>query len=158
MADSKLKELRKNVATAMEGNTKGRSTALTLLSDRIDPGNLANSGPIIAWATSWQEALDDAELAERLHSPWRTWVMKFYKCKAPWLTVRGPAGAFVATVKRPGWMTQAAHSVTIDGTVLDLRFTMLQEIQHHVTRATEQQLKDEWVEQHGQQYGITSIF
>ncbi|CAK0810705.1 unnamed protein product [Prorocentrum cordatum] len=157
-ADSKLKELRRNVATAMERNTEGKSTALTLLSDRIDPGILANSGPTIAWATAWQEALDDAGLADRLHSAWRTWVMKIYKCKAPWLTVRGPAGAFVATVKRLGWVTQAAHSVTIDGTVFDLRFTMLQEIQHHAIRTTEQQLKDEWVEQYGRQYGITSLF
>ncbi|CAK0909131.1 unnamed protein product, partial [Prorocentrum cordatum] len=158
MADSKLTELRKNVAAAMEGNNKGRSTALTLLSDRADPGILANSGPIIAWATAWQEALEDDQLAARLQSAWRTWVMKIYKCKAPWLTVRGPAGAFVATVRRLGWMTQASHTVTIDGNVLDLRYTVLQEIQHHVARATEKQLQDEWLGQHGRQYGITSIF
>ncbi|CAK0796433.1 unnamed protein product [Prorocentrum cordatum] len=158
MADSKLTELRKNVAAAMEGNNTGRSTALTLLSDRADPGILANSGPIIAWATAWQEALEDDQLAARLQSAWRTWVMKIYKCKAPWLTVRGPTGAFVATVRRLGWMTQASHTVTIDGNVLDLRYTMLQEIQHHVARTTEKQLQDEWVSQHGRQCGVTSIF
>ncbi|CAK0857407.1 unnamed protein product [Prorocentrum cordatum] len=152
-ADSKLNELRKSAATAMEGNTKGRSTALKDRVDRADPGNLVNSGPIIAWATAWQEALEDAQLAERLHSAWRTSVMKIYKCRAPWLTARGPAGAFAATVKRFGWMTQAAHSVTIDGAALDLRFAKLR-----VVRTAELQLKGEWVKQCGHQYGITSIF
>ncbi|CAK0840270.1 unnamed protein product, partial [Prorocentrum cordatum] len=63
MADSNLNELGKRVATAMEGNAKGRSTALAPLSDGVDPGHLANSSPSLAGATAWQEAFEDMQLS-----------------------------------------------------------------------------------------------
>ncbi|CAK0867185.1 unnamed protein product [Prorocentrum cordatum] len=87
MADSKLNELRTSVAMAMQGNTKGRSTPLTLLSDNVDPSNLINSGPIQAWATAWQEAALDEQLANRVSMASRTWAMKLALCRSPWLTV-----------------------------------------------------------------------
>ncbi|CAK0894743.1 unnamed protein product [Prorocentrum cordatum] len=102
MADTKLGELRQSVATAMAGNAKGRSTYLTLLADDVDPGILANASPILAWAQTWQEAEDDPSLVPRLQAAWKRWVLRVGLAKAPWQQVRGPAGAFVATVKRLG--------------------------------------------------------
>ncbi|CAK0826052.1 unnamed protein product, partial [Prorocentrum cordatum] len=66
VAAVRLDELRTSAAMATQGNAKGRSTPLTLLSDSVDPGNLINSGPILAWAAAWQEAALDEQLASRL--------------------------------------------------------------------------------------------
>ncbi|CAK0813185.1 unnamed protein product, partial [Prorocentrum cordatum] len=139
MADTKLGELRQSVATAMAGNAKGRSTYLTLLADDVDPGILANASPILAWAQTWQEAEDDPSLVPRLQ-------------------VRGPAGAFVATVKRLGWMTQAAHSIAIGTNIIDLRTIPLHELHHYVRAATEQGLKDAWLAKGGSEFNVHSVF
>ncbi|CAK0865267.1 unnamed protein product, partial [Prorocentrum cordatum] len=145
------------VSRGAEGKTVTRASSAAL-GQHIHKSTRHLGVQVVKHEKHLGEALDDDQLAARLLSAWRTWVMKIYKCKTPWLTVRGPAGAFVATARRLGWMTQASHTVTIDGNVLDLRYTLLQEIQHHVVRTTEKQLQDEWVSQHGRQYGITSIF
>ena len=75
----------------------------------------------MAWATAWQEALMDHGLGRKLQRAWQTWVMKLAKRKAPWNTGRGSARAFVATVRRLGWMTQSAHTITINEVVYDMR-------------------------------------
>ncbi|CAK0875146.1 unnamed protein product [Prorocentrum cordatum] len=133
MADSTLQELRTSVATAMPGCTKGRSTNLTLLSDDVDPGCLVNSGPIIAWATAWQEANTDEQLMERLQIAWRTWVMRVAESKA-------------------------AYSITVGGKLYDLRYMLLQGLYQLVRTATQKQLKHGWVQHWGQIHGIEDIF
>ena len=84
--------------------------------------------------------------------------MKLAKSKSPWLQVRGPAGAFIATVRRLGWMTQSASTITIGSIVYDLRYTRLQELYRYIVTATEQQLMDSWLQEHGEECGITSLF
>ena len=146
------------MATAMPGNAKGRSTFLTLLADDVDPGILANSSPILAWAQAWQEAEGDPSLVTRLQTAWKRWVIELGLAKVPWQKARGPAGAFVATVRRLGWMTQAAHSITIGTNIIDLRTIPLHELHHDVRTATEQGLKDAWLAKWGSEFNMQSIF
>ncbi|CAK0910185.1 unnamed protein product, partial [Prorocentrum cordatum] len=49
-----------------------------------------------------------------------------------------------------GWMAQAAHSISIGAEVLDLRVVPIHALQHHVKGATEQGLKDAWLEKRGE--------
>ncbi|CAK0805345.1 unnamed protein product, partial [Prorocentrum cordatum] len=158
MADTKLGELRQSVATSLQGNTKGRSTFLALLADDVDPGTLVNSAPILAWAQAWRETYRQPELIPELQAAWQKWALRVGRAKSPWQIVRGPAGAFVATVRRLGWMTQAAHSITIGAEVLDFRVAPLHALRHYVKGATEQGLKDAWLEKWGEKLGLQSVF
>ncbi|CAK0854507.1 unnamed protein product, partial [Prorocentrum cordatum] len=158
VADTKLGELRQSVATSLQGNTKGRSTFLALLADDVDPGALANSAPILAWAQAWRETDSQPELTPELQAAWKRCVLRVGRVKSPWQLVRGPAGAFVATVRRLGWMTQAAHSITIGAEVLDSRVAPLRASQHYVKGANEQGLKDAWLVKWGDKLGLQSVF
>ncbi|CAK0790896.1 unnamed protein product [Prorocentrum cordatum] len=141
MADANLGQLRQSVSTAMRGNAKGRSTFSTLLANDKDQGTLANSSPILAWAQTRQEAEEDQSLVTRLRTAWKRWVLQVGFAKVPWQHVRGPAGAFVATVQRLGWMTQDLH-----------------ELHHYVRNATEQGLQDAWLAKWGAEFNLQSIF
>ncbi|CAK0855147.1 unnamed protein product, partial [Prorocentrum cordatum] len=158
MADTKLGELRQSVATATAGNAKGRSTCLTLLADDVDPGILASASPILAWAQTWQEAEGDPSLVPTLQAACKRLVFRVGHAKAPWQQVRGPAAAFVATVKRLGWVTQAAHSITIGSNIIDLRAIPLHERHRYVRAATEQGLEDAWLAKWGGEFNMQSIF
>ena len=158
ISDTRLSELRHSVAATAGGNHKGRSSQLVLLADGADPGVAANTAPILAWANAWNETHHQPRLVEHLQAAWKRWVLKVARAKVPWQVVRGPAGAFIATVRRLGWQTQAAHSITIDGEVLDLRRVPTHELRYRVYKATEEGLKHAWLAHSGATYNVTSLF
>ena len=149
LSDTRLSELRHSVAATAGGNHKGRSSHLVLLADGSDPAVAAYTAPILAWAKAWKETHLQPNLREHLQAAWKKWVMRVARARVPWQVVRGPAGAFVATVRRLGWQTQAAHSITVDGEVLDLRTLPAHELRYRIGKATEDGLKRAWMERSG---------
>ncbi|CAK0842270.1 unnamed protein product, partial [Prorocentrum cordatum] len=158
MASSTLAHLRQSVATSFRGNTMGRSTPLVLLAEDADPSIRANTEPLVDWALAWQEVADQPDLRHQLQGEWERWVYRVGRVKTPWLQVRGPAGAFAATIKRLGWITQAAHSITIGEEVLDLRTLPIKELKQRIRRATEDSLKQEWLNKHGEKHDLDCLF
>ncbi|CAK0899811.1 unnamed protein product [Prorocentrum cordatum] len=94
------------------GSTMGRSSPLTLLAQGADPAIRANTEPLVNWAMAWQEVANQDGLHAQLQSAWKKWALRVGRARAPWQQMRGPAGAFIATVQRLGWETLAAHSIT----------------------------------------------
>ncbi|CAK0817199.1 unnamed protein product, partial [Prorocentrum cordatum] len=158
MANATLASLRQSVATSFRGNTMGRSSPLTLLAHGADPAIRANTEPLVNWAMAWQEVANQDGLQAQLQSAWKKWVLRVGRARAPWQQVRGPAGAFIATVQRLGWETLAAHSITIGEEHLDLRTLSLRYLKQRISTATENGPKSDWLRIHGEKHGLDSIF
>ncbi|CAK0893879.1 unnamed protein product, partial [Prorocentrum cordatum] len=157
MANATLASLRQSVATSFRGNAMGRSSPLTLLAQGADPAIRANTEPLVNWAMAWQEVANQDGLQAQLQSAWKKWVLREGRARAPWQQVRGPAGAFIATVQRLGWETLAAHSSAIGEEHLDLRALPLRYLKQRISAATENGLKSDWLRIHGEKHGPDSL-
>ena len=119
LADVQLQRLRTCAGVATRSTAAGRSLTLDLAlansdglgsstkdTDTSDPFIAANVGPILVLGQAvWNGTVPIAQFqitlwgeAERLRS-----------AKMPWKQVRGPTGAFLATLARLGWKARAAR-------------------------------------------------
>ena len=71
--------------------------------------------------------------------------------RRPWSLVRGPAAAFIASVRRLGWTTQSPGAITVRGGVYQLGGLGLWQLHGWVREATLQQLEQHWISQAGAQ-------
>lgn len=105
-----LRRLRSAARSACYTHAAGRSLTvdLALCGDKFDPAYKCNREPIVAWMRGmWDSLVHRTRLVRAFNAAIRAQ----NGVKNKWKTVRGPAGAALATMHRRGWSADSAHKV-----------------------------------------------
>ena len=116
--DTRLLRLRRATCKAHLGSGDRRSLTLQLAMMGVDPNPVANSLPILAWATCIWESKVPSTL---LKQAWKQQSMSLAR-RCRWAKEVGLAGATLLSARRAGWAWPAYHAfITAKGLQLDLR-------------------------------------
>jgi hypothetical protein len=137
VSNSALLQQRRVVASAAGAPGKGKNLDLQLIfavgDACVDPAFAAHHEPIHAWALAVWEKSVPVRLLDSMLSAARRGLDRSAK---QWAVVRGPAAAFLATLRRLRWDAASAHELTTDeGVNVDLHVTSPAAVGHLVAGA-----------------------
>ena len=138
----RLALMRKLLVQTLPGKGKHFPHGPLLQLHGLDPAETANAAPIATWAqTVWEKLLPKTTL----QAAWRAIYPGRMRMRNPWLDIRGPFAAMIATLARLNWRAPSATTLKTDsGKMLDLEKVSPKEVAKEVALATQAGVWKDW--------------